>query len=755
MAGTGLDWVPPEWLASEELAAAAAAQGPAPVPPPDPAAAAPPPPPEPAPLPDTWWPSDWVSPDVGLGTSSPTPGASTPAQGGPIGPVAMQAQGAPAAAGGAEAQPGVAPGPTAEAPPFNAGESPFPWEAPESLQPIVDATYGADEPADHDFDLENETADMADALEEKGELAVAEEGVRLENRRRDFIAKGTDDAFAKDSQTREKNALRWRETEATLAKERQDLSKEVAELAKTGVNNDGWWESRSTGQQIAAYVMAIGGGLLAANQGGRNSGLEMIFQAIDKDIESQKYNLAHRRDVAGQKQSALAQLTAQNNDMLRSEEALRLAALENVDQRLAAQAARLDPAGTGAQKIAQARLEVKARQQKARVDAEDRLFKRGVDIHQMKHQDAQLAEQKRARQAAAAESKAGREDANARWAFEHGAVMGPDGKWIPDPSLPQKMDLDTLVKLEQLNVSRERAGKLAAERQMTEAQLSAEKSGPGGSAYAIGDQNGKAYKQKDGKVFEIRDDVTRRKVEDLGQSGQNLTRFVDELKAIREEDGGASAVVGSAQYQRLRSLAQAVDFDTLRANGLGAPTGKDVDLVNAFRGGKDVTSFIYDATPGLEQMLSNTSNRMDSLMRVKGYTGDPVKFERLGPPPEMKNEDAWKTAVTPLSKLTAADPAVRARAIEQRRLHMAGAVVRGEGMTLQQYREADKALKAELASGQLSQEEYNQLDSDLNGLRLTRAAPSGEAAIRKARVRGAGGDLGLFQDDLIDDGEED
>lgn len=67
------------------------------------------------------------------------------------------------------------------------------------------------------------------------------------------------------------------------AQARADAEKTVAEKyaqASAGAQ----WANRSTGQQIAGYVAAIAGGFLSPYNDGRNRPLEMIMQAIDRDI---------------------------------------------------------------------------------------------------------------------------------------------------------------------------------------------------------------------------------------------------------------------------------------------------------------------------------------------------------------------------------------------------------------------------------------------------------------------------------------
>lgn len=336
-------------------------------------------------LPQGAWSPDMTQPPVPDVTSGATQPAPTVEPQAPL-------QAVPAAQG----QPGL-------------GEQLFPFQAPETLQNALQGQPAA-EPVDYDF---GQPADQdraaAEQLVEQGPEAVAAAGERQKLNREDYYNTQLLEHDRRNRQTAEKNALRWRNEEVDLGKERLALRQEAAELAKSGVNNDHWWASRTTGQKIGAYVAAIAGGLVSPYHGGRNSGLDLIQQAIAQDIETQKANLAHKRDVLGQRQGILGQLTQVNNDMLRSEETVRLAATENVLQRIEAEAARLDPRGAGAQRIALAIQNVRQQQQKDAVAADQKLFDRRKDVFEMRMRQEAVDEQRRARASAISEQRRGRD----------------------------------------------------------------------------------------------------------------------------------------------------------------------------------------------------------------------------------------------------------------------------------------------------------------------------------------------------------
>lgn len=171
----------------------------------------------------------------------------------------------------------------------------------------------------------------------------------------------------------------WNARNAELQKERDAVSLELQQLSKQGVNNDHWWESRSTGQKIASYMTAIIGGLLAPHRGGKNSGIEFIMSAIDQDIATQQANLQNRRGVLSERRGLVGDLAAQNNDVLRSADTARIAALQSLDARLAAEASQYDPAGTTARRITEARVAVRQKQAEAAQAMEQKMYDRTKD----------------------------------------------------------------------------------------------------------------------------------------------------------------------------------------------------------------------------------------------------------------------------------------------------------------------------------------------------------------------------------------
>lgn len=166
----------------------------------------------------------------------------------------------------------------------------------------------------------------------------------------------------------------------------------------------------------------------------------------------------------------------------------------------------------------------------------------------------------------------------------------------------------------------------------TQDRLNQVTGGPGGNPYAFGDIQGNPYRNKDGSVFAVKDDTRRKDIDNVNSAAKQVRRMADLVKILREKDGGASAAVGSPEYQELRSLAAQTDFETYKAFGLGAPSAGDQQLATAARGGKDITSFIYSPEAGFDTYANGLEAKLNTKMRDAGYTGPDVKLPRWRTP---------------------------------------------------------------------------------------------------------------------------
>lgn len=192
--------------------------------------------------------------------------------------------------------------------------------------------------------------------------------------------------------------------------ERDSILAEAKAISETKVGSENWWASRSTGQGIAAFMTAVLGGLLAPHRGGRNDGLNMIFELIDKDIETQRTNLTNRRQVLSERRGLYGELVAAGKDDYQAATIARHAAYDSMLKEIDLFKAQVDPAGMAAQRVELARRGVLGKKAAAAQKDEDRARAYNLKLREQKREDDKLVEQRRARRAAS-----GRANARMKW----------------------------------------------------------------------------------------------------------------------------------------------------------------------------------------------------------------------------------------------------------------------------------------------------------------------------------------------------
>lgn len=95
-----------------------------------------------------------------------------------------------------------------------------------------------------------------------------------------------------------------------MIQEQMDNLKAVTDEVQQGakINPDKFWEDKTTGQKVGAAIAIAMGALGGALQGtGRNSALDIINNAIDRDISAQEKNYLSKKDSLAASQSLLGQ----------------------------------------------------------------------------------------------------------------------------------------------------------------------------------------------------------------------------------------------------------------------------------------------------------------------------------------------------------------------------------------------------------------------------------------------------------------
>jgi hypothetical protein len=167
-----------------------------------------------------------------------------------------------------------------------------------------------------------------------------------------------------------------REKIARAEKIMADIEAKAASV-QTEIDPENWWESRTTGQKVAAYIGAALGGWNAVTRGdGINRELEGFNAAIEQDIASQKATINNQfRAIEGQR-GIVNQLHAQGMDLESAAHVARIAAWRMAETTTAQEMSRYDQSGTMARSYAQKLAGIRAQRATAEAKAREETSER-------------------------------------------------------------------------------------------------------------------------------------------------------------------------------------------------------------------------------------------------------------------------------------------------------------------------------------------------------------------------------------------
>jgi hypothetical protein len=476
----------------------------------------------------------------------------------------------------------------------------------------------------------------------------------------------------------------FRQSREDAAQARAEVETEAKALAEEHAKPGDWYDEGGIGRTVGAMIAAALGGLVQHLNGGRNIGLEAVETKINRFLQAKQADLAQRRALINDKRQSVQAQAQDAEATFRESAAIRAASWERAIRLIDAEQQNYDPKGTTALRLEVVKREAIGRQQKALIEYEEATAKRMEAQGKTQLEIAKYLETQRKNtadiendkiRARADQTRAGadylRAKTDAKKAQNETQLLSPDyfaatypGNDKPPHEMTRKQYADWVELSAKGPQAKAEALKAQSEGVVKAGAARLEGTGPGGSPYALGDQEGNPLVNKDGKVFEIKDDKQRQRATDIITAAQNVRRIADLVKIMRADTGGASSTVGSDEYQQLQSLASQIDFETFVGYGLGAPSEGDKALAENVRGGKDITSFIHDSSAGFEAYAKGLEEKATAQLRPLGYNGPAIKLKSIEAAQAIErsqkdNLDAWNS---PLIENESVDPAIRKRA---------------------------------------------------------------------------------------------
>lgn len=576
---------------------------------------------------------------------------------------------------------------------------PSDWYQPQALEGVREQLYAPQAPAplDGEEPLPYQAAPQQQPApmpwepgqpspEEQRYAAMPEEDLAAEQSRQrsaqeQHVARRTMEEFDRNRSEVSANHTALRDGAMEARRELLAIDGDLRELSGKSIDTNRWWNSRSTGQKVAAYASAFIGGLFKVHNQGRNSTLEMIDGAIDADVEAQKADIMNRRGILEQRRGLVGELYAKTGDMYRAAETARIAMLDGVEKQIMAEAAQLDPRGTQAANAVAAANAVRAAKEERRMTMEQVLHERAMDKARLNLQRAQLAQ---GRQQHAREE--------ARYQSEHGVVYDDKaGRYQPDPTAPppKEKPSDTLARME---IESKTRGV-----QVTDSR-----------GQVIGEARGGPAAGE-----EIRKDVAG--YEEFRTALGDLN---DRIAATVQKYGG----LGSDRWKpedvaAIEALHKPLVFKLARAmNGPGPLSQADVDAAKGSVPTLDTWTTSRKPGAVYDAMVAKADTELNKRLGVQVIGFDASKsptaryqsMDRLKEKPGEADtrEGLLKRAGDPITPLSKADPDIRRAAIAGRIAVLDDLRDRKEGLSEDDVADLRAKFARELAQGDLSTEEH-------------------------------------------------
>ncbi len=408
-----------------------------------------------------------------------------------------------------------------------------------------------------------------------------------------------------------------------------EIDEQGQKLAAMQVDPEKWWNDRSTGQKIAGFLAAIVGGLVQGRVGGPNSGLAMIENAIERDIDAQKANMAHQRAELQRRGASLEQLAAFDEKQHADAEQFRVAAWTRVQNDVARDMQQWDPRGKTAIENGRIYADMNAKRQEAARAAADAGFKRGLDLLKAQNDAAKTAAEIAKLEAETAKLRGaagggGTKPENVVYAPEYYAQRGLVPPDVPMSEKQYRAWQGLKKGSQDITANQSATGLSKEEREnMVPGVFMADGKTP---FVAIG---------RPEDVSKLRNQVAAAR--------RMISRMDD---ALRTRTGWSSDVGNSDERKKLQVQWGNVKNDAKELFDLGAITASDVPLIEGSIGTDDPSSW-KDPTAGILEARRLLAERVNSKLHAAGWD-ESLRFEQSAPSTKRPEKSADDRALEKL-----------------------------------------------------------------------------------------------------------
>lgn len=451
-----------------------------------------------------------------------------------------------------------------------------------------------------DFPTPEEEQEAKRAAELETELAKTPEQQIAERIQRD--------QEERDRQAEERRAVEDRYAE-DLERDRSERKQvtiaararfeEIAQAARLHgqqrIDNDNFWASRSTGQQIAGYLSAAISGWL--KPGERNQTIALIERLIAQDIATQKANLGREGAAIKAQQGLYAQMYALSQDDLEATETATLAYHHSALNTMKALHSRYDPRGTTAQQAADQIREYEARTAQMEAQVEQRQFERRQAEAKDLRDEAKIEETNRAAIAREEEAEASRKSR----------------AYQASQALKQAKEQARLGREHAITMEAKRAATEGAKEDIKAAKVEEKEIRELGVGGLVDPQTGKLHK------FATPGDATN--IRGLKTGLDVSVKLIDRMVYYRKEFKWMSDTVKSKEVRIIHQLFNQLVLNDKDVYQLGVLTGPDVDLLEGAIGTSDPTEWLDGVVAVLENGRKLSTEKFNTMLRNNQYTG--------------------------------------------------------------------------------------------------------------------------------------